>query len=89
MPVVDFHKIGVLYAAPGQTTEQEILSNMHGSKSYIRLISSLGRLVRLKGSRELDLYTGGLDQESDIDGKWTYVWDDDVRNFLSRKYTCK
>ncbi|KAI5481702.1 tuberin [Pseudohyphozyma bogoriensis] len=82
MPIVDFHKIGVLYAGPGQTTERAILNNTHGSKSYINLISALGRLVRLKGSRELDIYTGGLDQETDIDGKWTYIWDDDISQIV-------
>lgn len=82
MPVVDFHKVGVLYVGPGQSTEREILRNSHGSKAYISLISSLGRLVRLKGSRELDIYTGGLDQENDIDGKWTYVWDDDISQIV-------
>lgn len=82
MPVVDFHKVGVLYAGPGQRTESEILGNIHGSKAYIELISGLGRLVRLKGCRELDVYTGGLDSETDIDGKWTYVWDDDISQIV-------
>ena len=82
MPVVDFHKIGVLYVGPGQTTERDILTNSHGSKSYIRLIAALGRIVRLQGSRDLDIYSGGLDQESDIDGKWTYLWDDDISQIV-------
>jgi hypothetical protein len=82
MPVVDFHKVGVLYVGPGQKNESEILGNTHGSKAYIELISSLGRLVRLKGCRELDVYTGGLDSETDIDGKWTYVWDDDISQIV-------
>lgn len=82
MPVVDFHKIGVLYAGPGQTTEKEILCNTHGSKAYIEFISKLGKLVRLQGSREQDIYVGGLDQESDLDGKWTYIWDDDIAQLV-------
>lgn len=82
LPIVDFHKIGVLYAGPGQRSEFEILSNTHGSKAYVELISSLGKLVRLKGSRELDIYAGGLDQETDIDGKWTYLWDDDISQIV-------
>ena len=82
LPIVDFHKIGILYAAPGQRSEQEILSNTHGSKAYIEFISSLGHLVRLKGSRELDIYAGGLDQENDIDGRWTYLWDDDIAQIV-------
>lgn len=82
MPVVDFHKVGVLYVGPNQKTEREILCNTHGSAAYIRLISSLGRLVRLQGSRELDIYAGGLDQEADLDGKWTYNWDDDISQIV-------
>ncbi|KAM0754883.1 hypothetical protein T439DRAFT_352854 [Meredithblackwellia eburnea MCA 4105] len=82
LPVVDFHKIGVLYVGPGQFTEQAILNNTHGSKAYIRFISGLGQLIRLKGSRELDIYTGGLDQEADFDGKWTYQWDDDISQIV-------
>src|SRR5204863_5462039 len=31
-PVVDFHKIGVLYVGKNQTRETEILSNIHGSQ---------------------------------------------------------
>ncbi|GAA5861373.1 hypothetical protein JCM8547_006110 [Rhodosporidiobolus lusitaniae] len=82
IPIVDFHKVGVLYAGPGQTHEKDILANSHGSKAYVEFISRLGQLVRLKGSREVNVYTGGLDQENDIDGKWTYVWDDDISQIV-------
>lgn len=82
IPVVDFHKVGVLYAGPGQTHEKDILANTHGSKAYVEFISRLGALVRTKGSREVNIYTGGLDQENDIDGKWTYVWDDDISQIV-------
>ncbi|GAA5945788.1 hypothetical protein JCM10213_002728 [Rhodosporidiobolus nylandii] len=82
IPIVDFHKVGVLYAGPGQTDEKEILANTHGSKAYVELISRLGQLVRLKGSRANNVYAGGLDQENDIDGKWTYVWDDDISQIV-------
>ncbi|GAA5982328.1 hypothetical protein JCM11641_002012 [Rhodosporidiobolus odoratus] len=82
IPIVDFHKIGVLYAGSGQTQEKDILANTCGSKAYVELVSNLGQLVRLKGSRENNIYTGGLDQENDIDGKWTYVWDDDISQIV-------
>ncbi|SCV74251.1 BQ2448_6683 [Microbotryum intermedium] len=75
VPVVDLHKIGVLYAGPGQFTEAEILANTHGSKPYIEFISQLGHLWRLKDHPQ---YCGGLDREQDFDGKWMYVWDDDI-----------
>ncbi|SGY48138.1 BQ5605_C001g00618 [Microbotryum silenes-dioicae] len=75
VPVVDLHKIGVLYIGPGQFTEAEILANTHGSKPYIEFISELGQLWRLKDHPQ---YCGGLDREQDFDGKWMYVWDDDI-----------
>lgn len=82
IPIVDFHKVGVLYAGSGQTHENAILANSHGSKAYVEFISGLGKLVRLKGSRDSEIYAGGLDQENDIDGKWTYVWDDDISQIV-------
>lgn len=82
IPIVDFHKIGVLFAGPGQTSEVDILANTQGSKAYVEFIAGLGTLVRLKGSREFNIYTGGLDQENDFDGKWTYCWDDDISQMV-------
>ena len=79
IPVVDFHKIGVIYVAAGQTTESEILGNRHGSKAYIELISGLGRIIRLKGCQE---YTGGLDCETGLDGTSTVSWDDDISQII-------
>lgn len=82
IPIVDFHKIGVLFAGPGQTNEVDILANQQGSKAYVEFIAGLGTLVRTQGSREFNIYTGGLDQENDFDGKWTYCWDDDISQIV-------
>ncbi|PLW34236.1 hypothetical protein PCANC_19490 [Puccinia coronata f. sp. avenae] len=76
LPVVDFHKIGVIYVGPGQTTEEEILGNREGSKAYINFLSSLGQLVRLKGCEHFN--TGGLDSKNDSNGKFAYMWGDDI-----------
>ncbi|KAA1106410.1 hypothetical protein PGT21_050159 [Puccinia graminis f. sp. tritici] len=76
LPVVDFHKIGVIYVGPGQTTEEEILGNREGSKAYINFLSSLGQLVRLKGCEHYN--TGGLDSKTDSNGKFAYMWGDDI-----------
>lgn len=73
IPVVDFHKIGVVYAGAGQTHETEILANAMGSPDYTEFISNLGDLVKLKGA---DINTGGLDRENDIDGPFMYMWKD-------------
>lgn len=80
VPVIDSHTIGVLYAAPGQTTEEEILSNRHGSPAYTRFLHGLGRLVHLKNQK--DVYTGGLDTYTDEDGKYTYAWWNDIIQVL-------
>ncbi|KAI8049737.1 hypothetical protein BDF22DRAFT_745998 [Syncephalis plumigaleata] len=71
-PVVDFHKVGVVYVAPGQCTEAAILGNRVGSSRYARFLNGLGELIRLKNCK--DVYTGGLDTEMDLDGAYTYYW---------------
>ncbi|CAO3657279.1 unnamed protein product [Mucor hiemalis] len=75
IPVVDFHKIGVLYVGKGQHHELDILANTYGSPDYVRFLNALGTIQRLRG------YTGnsgGLDRDMDIDGKFAYFWRDDV-----------
>jgi hypothetical protein len=79
-PVVDFHKIGVLYVGKNQTKETEILSNIHGSQDYIEFLNNLGNLVRLKNCK--NIYTGGLDTEYDTDGEYTYYWKDDITQVI-------
>ena len=78
MPVIDTHKVGIMYVAPGQTTEQEILRNTHGSPAYTRFLEGLGRLIHLRG--QLDVYAGGLDP--DEDGEYAYAWWDDIGQIL-------
>lgn len=73
-PVYDFHKIGVVYVGYDQDSEADILANRHGSSAYMRFLSGLGDLVPLRGQQ--DVYTGGLDRQSDEHGKYAYVWTD-------------
>ncbi|TIB98490.1 hypothetical protein E3Q17_02975 [Wallemia mellicola] len=73
--VVDSHKIGVIFVGRGQSNETDILLNTHGSPQYVRFLSKLGHLIRLKGH---DGYVGGLDKEQDMDGKYAYAWWDDI-----------
>ncbi|KAG4306487.1 hypothetical protein PORY_000475 [Pneumocystis oryctolagi] len=80
IPVVDFHKIGVVYVAPGQSTELEILSNTCGSKEYLNFVEGLGDLTRLKGNKTI--YTGGLDSENDHDGEFAYFWKDKITQII-------
>ena len=79
-PVLDFHKIGLLYVGHAQTTEQEILSNTTGSAAYMRFLSCLGELVLLRGQQEV--YTGGLDRQNDEHGKYAYVWRDTIKQIV-------
>ncbi|KAL7712680.1 Rap/Ran GTPase-activating protein [Entamoeba marina] len=52
------HKIGLLYAAPNQFTQEDILGNDHGSTLYNDFVLSLGQVINLKGFNN---YCGGLD----------------------------
>ncbi|KZT64852.1 hypothetical protein DAEQUDRAFT_732143 [Daedalea quercina L-15889] len=74
MPVIDTHKVGIMYVAPGQQDEAEILQNTHGSPAYSRFLEGLARLINLRGQK--DVYAGGLDP--DEDGKYAYAWWDDT-----------
>lgn len=75
-PMVDFHKVGIVYMSPGQTTETQILGNRSGSRLYQHFLSGIGRLQRLKGRS--DVYLGGLDTENDVDGQYALVWSDEL-----------
>jgi hypothetical protein len=75
-PVIDTLKIAVLYVAPGQTTETEILGNIDGSPLYLDFLSGLGRIIRLKG--QVDVFVGGLNRDNDSDGEYAYAWWDDL-----------
>jgi len=78
MPVIDTHKVGIMYVAPGQTHEREILGNYHGSPAYTRFLEGIGRLINLRG--QVDVYAGGLDP--DEDGEYAYAWWDDIGQIL-------
>ncbi|KAJ6456140.1 hypothetical protein C8R45DRAFT_880975 [Mycena sanguinolenta] len=78
IPVIDTHKVGIMYVAPGQTTELEILGNTHGSPAYTRFLEGIGRLINLRG--QVDVYAGGLDP--DEDGEYAYAWWDDIGQIL-------
>eukprot|EP01102_Stenamoeba_stenopodia_P007435 TRINITY_DN2080_c1_g2_i2.p1 TRINITY_DN2080_c1_g2~~TRINITY_DN2080_c1_g2_i2.p1 ORF type:complete len:388 (-),score=95.72 TRINITY_DN2080_c1_g2_i2:905-2068(-) len=56
------YKFGVLYAKEGQTTEEQIYSNVATSPAYEDFLNFLGDRIRLKG---WDKYDAGLDVEGD------------------------
>ncbi|KAI0944483.1 hypothetical protein AcW1_002178 [Taiwanofungus camphoratus] len=78
MPVIDTHKVGIMYVAPGQKHENEILRNDHGSPAYTRFLEGLARLINLRG--QVDVYAGGLDPNED--GEYAYAWWDDIGQIL-------
>jgi tuberous sclerosis 2 len=78
IPVIDTHKVGIMYVAPGQTHEVEILRNTHGSPAYTRFLEGIGRLINLRG--QVDVYAGGLNP--DEDGEYAYAWWDDIGQIL-------
>ncbi|KAI8855298.1 tuberin-domain-containing protein [Chytridium lagenaria] len=52
IPVVDLHKIGLVYVAPNQEAEVSILANTYGSRLYTKFLSALGRWSNSPTCRE-------------------------------------
>ncbi|CDW53210.1 tuberin [Trichuris trichiura] len=76
IPEFDTHKVGVVYVAPNQVSESEILANADGSERYKRFLNCLGNLVPLDDGEEATTgkrYLGGLDTTG-RDGSHTYSW---------------
>ncbi|QPG75116.1 hypothetical protein FOA43_002457 [Brettanomyces nanus] len=69
IPLVNFFKIGIMYAGTGQTGEDDILTNEFGSIEYHEFLADLGNLIMLRDCKKH--YVGGLDTVNDIDGKLT------------------
>ncbi|ORX67181.1 hypothetical protein DL89DRAFT_226220 [Linderina pennispora] len=71
---IDAHKVSVLYVGPGQTTENEIMSNRQGSLAYWNFLHGLGNTTRLSGMKG---FSAGLDTSGqDMDGRYTIKWRD-------------
>lgn len=78
IPPYETHKIGVVYVREGQTnSEVEILRNKFGSIRYVEFLQNLGTLVKLSDVDPQVFFLGGLDQHGE-DGKFAYIWQDDV-----------
>jgi tuberous sclerosis 2 len=78
IPVIDTHKVGVIYVAPGQSSEDEILSNQHGSPAYSNFIKRLGRVI--KPNDNLEVYAAGLN--ASYHGPYALAWWDDICQIL-------
>ncbi|PSN43169.1 hypothetical protein C0J52_09893 [Blattella germanica] len=78
IPPYETHKVGVLYVGPGQASnEAEILRNQFGSLRYAEFLQRLGTLIKLKDADPQNVFLGGLDSSGN-DGKFAYIWQDDV-----------
>nr|CAH7730250.1 unnamed protein product [Callosobruchus chinensis] len=78
IPPYETHKIGVIYVKEGQThNEVEIYKNRFGTLRYVEFLQNLGILVKLADIDPQVFFLGGLDQHGN-DGKFAYVWQDDV-----------
>ncbi|KAK8442726.1 hypothetical protein B9J08_01073 [Candidozyma auris] len=76
IPVVSFHKAGIIYIGPNQKDEKDIFDNNTGSISYHRFLDHLGKLIKLQESDSV--YVGGLDKEGGSDGKYAYISSDTI-----------
>ncbi|KAL8802903.1 MAG: hypothetical protein Q9182_003519 [Xanthomendoza sp. 2 TL-2023] len=76
---VDSYKAGVIYVAPGQKQEKEILRNTAGSKAFETFLAGLGTMVVLQGAT---FNTCGLDKVSNMDGTHTIAWRDRVTEMV-------
>lgn len=80
VPILDFYKIGIIYCAPGQRSESEILANQCGSYAYRHFLSNIGTLIKLKNNRQY--YVGGLDTEQDLDGEYAIAWSSRISQII-------
>ncbi|ORX51782.1 hypothetical protein BCR36DRAFT_350785 [Piromyces finnis] len=79
-PVVDLHKIGIVYVGRGQFDEQSILSNQSGSYHYQVFLQNIGKLVKLSSLQ--GEYTGGLDTRRGVDGEFAVMAEDEITKIV-------
>uniref|UniRef100_A0A1Y1N0Q7 Rap-GAP domain-containing protein n=1 Tax=Photinus pyralis TaxID=7054 RepID=A0A1Y1N0Q7_PHOPY len=78
IPPYETHRIGVIYVREGQcNNETEILRNPYGSVRYVNFLQNLGTLIKLQDVDPQVIFLGGLEQDGN-DGKFTYIWQEDV-----------
>lgn len=78
IPPYETHRIGVIYVREGQcNNETEILRNPFGSMRYVHFLQNLGTLIKLQDVDPQVVFLGGLQQDGN-DGKFTYIWQEDV-----------
>jgi len=81
-PVQQTLKVALLYVAPGQTCESDILSNVSGSALYVKFLKQIGEYVALDACAAKHEYTGGLDCITGCDGQYAIRWEDEVNTII-------
>ncbi|CAG8593741.1 10036_t:CDS:2 [Acaulospora morrowiae] len=76
------YKVGVLYCAPSQRTEEEWFSNTKTSYEYDHFLEILGKKIRLQG---WDGFKGGLDTKTGETGEYS-VYDSGTWNDFEIMY---
>eukprot|EP01134_Creolimax_fragrantissima_P002620 CFRG2620T1 len=73
--LIKTYKFGLMYCKEGQTTENEMFANEHGSKNYNDFLNLIGSKVRLNGFKS---FRGGLDVKDDTTGEYSVFtfWND-------------
>ncbi|KNC84875.1 hypothetical protein SARC_02914 [Sphaeroforma arctica JP610] len=66
--LIKAYKFGVMYCKEGQTTENAMFANEHGSEHYNDFLELIGSKVRLNGFKS---FRGGLDVKGDTTGKYS------------------
>ncbi|ELP85060.1 rap GTPase-activating protein, putative [Entamoeba invadens IP1] len=64
------YKFGVLYAAAGQTTEDEFFMNKNGSSHFEHFLELLGTKIKLQGFTG---FSGGLDTKQNLTGEYAIM----------------
>lgn len=78
IPPYETHTIGVIFIRQGQAgNETDILRNCFGSHRYVQFLKQLGTVIKLQDADPQVTFLGGLEQNGE-DGKFAYVWQDDV-----------
>lgn len=80
IPVMSYHKAGMIYIGPNQKEEVEILANSVGSREYQSFLDGVGQLISLKDCESI--YVGGLDKENGTDGEYAYYWGDQTLQLI-------
>lgn len=76
------HKVGVVYVGENQVDNRAaILSNTCGSTKYLEFLSYIGTCIVLNDIDPEVYFIGGLDTKGD-DGKYTYLWKDNVTQVI-------